>query len=109
MNLFTDIPEQLPQELFETLHSSPHVNIERIVSRGHITPKGEWYDQGWDEWVLLIQGEARIAYADKEEQSLQAGDYVLIKAHAKHRVSYTSSEPEAIWLAIHIQEDNVQT
>lgn len=109
MNFFADIPEQLPQELFEILHSTPYMRVERIVSHGHVTPEGEWYDQDWDEWVLLVQGEARLAYANKQERQLLAGDYLLIKAHEKHRVTYTSSNPEAIWLAIHIQENNVQT
>ena len=41
-NLFEHIPAELPEELFETLQESGG-EIERIVSRGHTTPKGEWY------------------------------------------------------------------
>ena len=57
-NLFGKIPESLPEELFETLAESPDVKIERIVSRGQITPEGEWYDQSKDEWVVLLSGKA---------------------------------------------------
>ncbi len=51
--------------------------------------------------VILLQGEAELAYGDGSRMALKAGDYLLIKAHQKHRVEYTSSDPPCIWLAIH--------
>ena len=54
-----------------------------------------------DEWVILLPGEASLAYADGSKIKLTAGDYLLIPAHQKHRVEYTSSEPPCIWLAVH--------
>ncbi|MEB4591142.1 cupin domain-containing protein [Candidatus Thiothrix sp. Deng01] len=100
-NLFAAIPADLPGELFETLLESAAVRIERIVSRGHVTPPGDWYDQEQDEWVLLLQGEARLAYADREaELCLQAGDYVLIRAHERHRVAFTATDQDTVWLAV---------
>ena len=100
-NIF-NLPPQLPQEeLFEPLISSGGVLIERIISTGQTTPPGEWHDQERDEWVILLQGEAELAYADGSRMKLKAGDYVLIPAHQKHRVEYTSSDPPCIWLAVH--------
>lgn len=101
-NIFTSVPDDLPNELFETLASSGTVKIERIVSRGHITPEGEWYDQDQHEWVVLLEGEARLEFADQtEELILSKGDYVLIPAHQKHRVSFTFEDVDTVWLAVH--------
>ncbi|MGQ4650252.1 cupin domain-containing protein [Lyngbya aestuarii] len=100
-NIF-NLPVELPnEELFESLASSTNLLIERIISTGQTTPTGEWYDQKRDEWVILLQGEAKIAYLDNPAVTLKAGDYLLIRAHQKHRVEYTSSEPPCIWLAVH--------
>ena len=100
-NIF-DLPSSLPdEELFEPLVSANNILIERIISTGQTTPPGEWYDQDKDEWVILLQGEALLSYADGSEIKLTAGDYLFIPAHQKHRVEYTSSEPPCIWLAVH--------
>lgn len=89
-----------PLEVFEKL-ATGDVLIERIVSHGHQTPDGEWYDQEKDEWVVLLQGNARLAYADGTEEELKAGDFLLLPAHKKHRVNFTSTTPPCIWLAVH--------
>ncbi len=100
-NIF-DLPSSLPnEELFESIVSTDNILIERIISTGQVTPPGEWYDQDKDEWVILLQGEAALSYADGSKIKLTAGDYLFIPAHQKHRVEYTSSEPPCIWLAIH--------
>ena len=100
-NIF-NLPSSLPnKELFETLASADNILIERIISTGQTTPHGEWYDQDRDEWVILLQGEASLAYADGSKIKLTAGDYLLIPAHQKHRVEYTSSKPPCIWFAVH--------
>lgn len=102
-NIF-NLPLQLPQEeLFETIYSNDNILIERIISTGQTTPPGEWYDQDRDEWIILLQGEAELSYADGSRLKLGVGDYVFLPAHHKHRVEYTSSEPICIWLAIHIE------
>ena len=77
------------------------VLIERIVSTGQSTPPGEWYDQDRDEWVVLLQGDAVLAYDDGTTVGLRAGDHLLIPAHRKHRVDYTSHDPPCIWIAVH--------
>ena len=100
-NIF-NLPSSLPnKELFESIVSNENILIERIISTGQTTPPGEWYDQDKDEWVILLQGEAILAYEDGKQIKLTAGDYLFIPAHQKHRVEYTSIEPPCIWLAVH--------
>ncbi len=64
------------------------------------TPTGKRYDQDRDEWVVLIQGEAELQYENGEKLRLIAGDHVLIPAHVRHRVAFTSKEPPCIWIAV---------
>jgi cupin 2 domain-containing protein len=100
-NLFFEIPDDLPVELFTPLVDSDAVRIERIVSRGHATPPGEWYDQERNEWVLLLRGAARLSFADGREVTLAAGDWLEISAREKHRVSWTDPDRDTVWLAVH--------
>jgi len=101
-NLFSGLPEQLPEELFEPILQRNGIEIERIISKGHATPPGQWYDQDGDEWVLLLQGRATLAYQNEAEPiHLQVGDYLLIPAHCRHRVEWTDPAIETLWLAIH--------
>lgn len=88
------------KELFENLFKKGNCKIERIVSSGHSTPPDQWYDQELDEWVILLQGNARIEFLNSETTSLKSGDYLFIPAHKKHRVVFTSTEPLCIWLAV---------
>ena len=102
-NLF-ELPDPLPsEERTEDLIPDRGVKVERIVSTGQATPEGEWYDQDRDEWVVLLQGEAVLAYGDGRRVQLEPGDHVLIPARERHRVERTSSEPACIWLAVHGQ------
>ncbi len=103
-NIFTNIPHPLPSELFETLADSGTLRIERIVSQGHTTPPGEWYDQEWDEWVLLLSGGATLRFEDQEAVILLTpGDHLLIPAHRRHRVEMTDEGENTIWLAVHFK------
>ena len=100
LNLF-DLPNPLPEsEVFTDLIPDRGVKIERIVSRGQNSPEGQWYDQDRDEWVVLIQGEAVLEYETGEKLRLDAGDHVLIPAHCRHRVDFTSRTPPCIWVAV---------
>ena len=100
-NLFENMPAVISEELFESLVEQKGLKIERIVSQGHSTPPGEWYGQPWDEWVLLLQGEAKIGYADGQIIKMEAGDYLRIPACARHRVEWTPPDTHTVWLAIH--------
>ncbi|NOU23560.1 MAG: cupin domain-containing protein [Methyloglobulus sp.] len=100
-NIFKNIPAIIPEELFENLLVQENFKIERIVSHGHATPLGEWYEPASDEWVLLLQGEAMLGYEDGSTFTMQAGDYVFIPAPTRHRVEWTQPDTKTIWLAIH--------
>lgn len=100
MNLLDHIPDRLPEEFVEILASSPGVRIERIISAGHVSPPDFWYDQDEHEWVCVLRGEGHIAFDDGEVAELKPGDWINIRAHRKHRVTYTSAEPPTIWLAV---------
>ncbi|HEX2976327.1 MAG TPA: cupin domain-containing protein [Bacteroidales bacterium] len=99
-NLF-EIPVTAPDREYSEILAQGDIRIERIVSTGQTTPEGEWYDQEVDEWVVLLNGEAKLLFEDAEEVTMTKGDYILIKAHEKHRVVYTSALPPCVWLAVH--------
>lgn len=100
-NLFDSLPTDLPKELFEILTDSPHVRIERIISHGHASPEGFWYDQDEAEWVVVLMGEARLLFADEDDSiPMRPGDYVNIPAHRKHRVEWTTPNEPTVWLAV---------
>lgn len=91
------------REAFETLLSATlppgqQVRLERIMSFGQ--ERGEWYDQAWDEWVVLARGEAALEWGDGKVTELGSGDYLLIEAHKRHRVLRTSFD--CVWLALHL-------
>lgn len=103
-NIFTDIPHQLSCELFENLLTQGPVRIERIVSIGHCTPEGQWYDQDTDEWVMVLQGQAILLFDRQTDPvHLNTGDYLFIPAHTRHRVEWTVPETSTIWLAMHLK------
>jgi cupin 2 domain-containing protein len=100
--LFAQIPAALPVELVETLGRSEHLRIERIVSRGHASPAGFWYDQEWSEFVLLVSGRARLAFNDGlPAVDLEPGDWLDIPARQQHRVDWTDPAQDTVWLAVH--------
>ncbi len=101
MNIFRLPNEQLSTEIFEALIPDQGVLIERIISSGQASPEGEWYDQERDEWVVLLQGAAELGWETGRRQKLEAGDWLLIPAHERHRVLWTSQETPCIWLAVH--------
>ena len=102
-SLFADVQDRLEAERFDPLLESENVRIERIVSTGQTTPPGEWYDQPWDEWVLVLAGAAEILLDNEDTpRSLRPGDYLFLPAHVCHRVAWTDPERPTIWLAVHI-------
>ncbi|MFN7733697.1 MAG: cupin domain-containing protein [Pirellula sp.] len=100
-NLFGDLPRALPRELVDDVISRPQVRIERIVSHGHVSPPGFWYDQTENEWVVVLQGAARMTIDDRREPlEMRPGDYVLLPAGLKHRIDWTTPDEPTVWLAI---------
>ena len=103
-NLLGQIPSPLPSEVFADLVSTNNVRIERILSQGQQTPTGEWFDQDEHEWVIVLKGEARLQFEDSEPLHLTPGAHVLIPAHQKHRVAWTSQKEPTVWLAVFYRE-----
>ncbi len=100
-NLF-DIPQGMAEgELFTPMAEASGFRVERIVSRGDVTPEGSWYDQDHDEWVIVLQGEGTLEDDRGERTRLMTGDSMLLPAHLRHRVVSTSATPPCIWLAVH--------
>lgn len=103
-NLGDALPQRpTAEELFTALVERPGLRIERIVSAGQVTPDGQWYDQETDEFVLVVAGAARLRIeGEAEDRELTEGDWLLLPAHCRHRVTWTRAEPLTIWLAVHV-------
>lgn len=102
-NIYKNIPSDLPDELIEKIAGSSEkgVTVERIISRGHASPPGFWYDQDRSEFVILLKGRAAILFKEKGRLvEMLPGDYINIPAHALHRVEWTSLEEDTVWLAL---------
>ena len=100
-NLLTDLPDASRAEITESLATGRDLRIERIVSKGQVSPDGFWYDQSEHEWVAVLSGSAELVLLDPHEHlTLRPGDHVLINAHRRHRVVATAAGVETVWLAV---------
>jgi len=100
LNIYSNIPEKLSDEIVDVIFQSEIIRIERIISDGQASPDNFWYDQEENEWVILLKGKAKIKYQDQSEQNLTEGDYIFIPSHKKHRVEWTDNNTKTIWLAV---------
>ena len=100
MNLLRDLPGASTGEISERLVAGRTVRIERIVSRGEVSPPGFWYDQDEAEFVVVLAGAARLGFADGDVMALGPGDWVDIAPHRRHRVEWTDPGALTIWLAV---------
>ena len=103
-NIFKGIPSDLPDELIEKIAGDTEkgITVERIISRGHRSPPDFWYDQDNNEFVILLKGKAGLRFRGRDNTiELSPGGYIDIPAHTVHRVEWTSSEEDTVWLAIH--------
>lgn len=108
-NFFESLPDVTGGEVVEALasfteHGEKPVRLERIVSGGHASPAGFWYEQDEDEWVMLLRGEACLLLTEEDdgvEQEVEmcAGDFIDLPAGLRHRVESVSTD--AIWLALY--------
>lgn len=101
-NLLSDLPAPGEKEAFESILERPGLRIERIVSHGHVTRSDEPYEQPEDEWVLLVEGAARLWLDGQGEVALSPGDHLLIPAGLRHRVTWTLPDAPTVWLAVHV-------
>lgn len=100
-NVFASLSAPMHAEALEVLAESPWVSIERIVSRGHQSPEGFWYDQDRNEWVVMLRGQAALLFEGEDcSRVLKPGDALTIPAHTRHRVEWTAPGQDTVWLAV---------
>jgi len=101
-NIFENVPEDLKEELFETILEGSGMRIVRIVSEGQATPRGEWLEQEGNEWVILLSGGAELSFDDGgPNERMKPGDYLFIEGGRRHRVEWTDPAQKTVWLAVH--------
>lgn len=100
-NVFDINPKSSNKEVFKELYANKDIAIEKILSYGQVTPEKEPYIQDHDEWVMIIEGSAKVKL-DSKEYSLHKGESLFIPKNKKHWVTYT--ENPTIWLAIHVKD-----
>jgi hypothetical protein len=81
-NLLKIAPSNGGDELFEDILARPGLLVERIVSRGHITPPDQPYRQDRDEWVLLLEGNARLRLEGRTRSRWRQGPSADPGGHA---------------------------
>lgn len=104
-NLLRTANDTTDREHIHSVLANDSLRIEQIVSYGHASPAGFWYDQPDPEWVMLAQGSATLSFDGEGDVNLAAGDYLLIPAHRRHRVA--SASADALWLAVHFRQPKV--
>ena len=105
-NLFADVSAASTggKEAFSEILARPGLKIERIISHGQASPPDFWYDQAWNEWVIVLKGSATLRFEDEPAtRALGAGDYVFIPARKRHRVEWTEPQQPTVWLAVHFE------
>src|SRR4051812_47149060 len=101
-NLFSGIPSKLRDERIDELVASPGVRIERIISTGHASPPGFWYDQPWSEWVVVLSGAAGLLIeGEAQARELRVDDYLVLAPHQRDRVEWTDAHGPTVGLAVH--------
>jgi cupin 2 domain-containing protein len=54
--------------------------------------------------VLVVDGAARLSIeGEQADRELSEGDWILLPAHCRHRVTWTRAEPSTVWLAIYFR------
>ncbi len=104
-NILHPLPRAGEDEIFDVLARGRDAIVERIVSHGQSTPADAWLEQERTEWVVLLQGRARIRFRDDDSEiELNPGDAVTIPGGVPHRVTMTSPHAPTVWLAVHFAD-----
>lgn len=98
-NIYQNIPDYAKTEIFEDILKSENIRIERIISYGPESNDSEWYEQNENEWVILIEGKAKLIFEDSE-LILEKGDHINIPAMKRHKVEIIEKENKCIWIAV---------
>ncbi len=87
-------------ERFTVLAERPGLKVEQILSGRLAAPAS--FDQAHDEWVMVVEGGARLL-VDGLELELEPGGWLLLPAGCPHTVLET--RPGTSWLAVHVGND----
>ncbi len=105
-HLLASLPVKAEDEQFNELLRGGRFRLERIVSEGHASPPGFWYDQPEGEWVILLQGRTEVLIEGEDKPRLmEPGDYLHIPTGVRHRVEWTDPQQKSVWLALHYQRE----
>ncbi len=107
-NLFDNLEARGISEDCRDLFVSGGVRIERIVSRGHVSPPGFWYEQKTGEWVAVLGGEALLEWEDGRSLRMKAGEWVYLPPLERHRVAWTAPGQPTVWLAVFVQNPGTE-
>jgi cupin 2 domain-containing protein len=104
-NLFADVTAaSAGEEAFSEIFARPGLKIERIISQGQVSPTDFWYDQAWNEWLIVLMGSATLQFeGEPTTRALAVGDHVFIPARKRHRVEWTEPQKPTVWLAVHFE------
>lgn len=96
-NLFENLPDASEAEVIEDLKRDGAVVVERIVTRGQVSP--DWYDQAEAEFCAVLAGEASLLFEEGNTTvHLRKGAWVFIPAGKRHKVSWADPEVDTIWI-----------
>jgi cupin 2 domain-containing protein len=105
-NLFSLLPDTTEKEHFMNLLSGDRFKLERIISTGQCTPKGQWLEQNQAEWVILLTGATKLEFEQGHEfVEMRPGDFIQIPSGCRHRVDWTDPNSTTVWIAIHYERD----
>ena len=106
-NLLAPLADATAAERVRILLAVGGARIEQIVSAGQASPEGFWYDQADTELVVLLAGGAGLEIlGEAAPRVLTPGDYLILPARCRHRVTWTSRDPPAVWLAVHTMRES---
>ncbi len=103
------IPERGNEEKY-LIQSGNDWRLELIKSCEVSSLKDFWYDQEDHEWVVVLQGTARLSFKERKESvELNPGDHLYLAPRRLHRVEHTDAAPGTTWLALFWKEDTKTT
>ncbi|MDR3636961.1 MAG: phosphoribosylaminoimidazole carboxylase [Isosphaeraceae bacterium] len=85
VNLFSDVPGDLRDELFTTLLDAANMRIERIVSQGHASPEGPGTTKTTTSGSSSLKGTVRLKFEDETVET-RPREVVNILVHRRHWV-----------------------
>lgn len=103
-NFYTGFKTNPQLENYIEILNGKKFRLEKIVSKGYVTPKTKWLVESKKEFVMLLKGKAELQFETGQRVLLKEGDYLIIPENIKHKVVKTSKRPLCYWLTIHFNK-----